>query len=54
VKKEAIEEKCHGNDIDDARGLLGKAINEFTSMGHSGFQRWQQSLLLEHASEDVM
>jgi len=27
--------------------------NEFASMGRSGFQSWQQSLLLEHASEDV-
>jgi len=51
VKKEMQGEKC--GDINDARGLLGKAITDLTCMAHSGIQSWQQSLLLEHASPDV-
>jgi len=33
--------------------MIGKAINEFTSMARSGFESWQQSIFLQHASDDV-
>jgi len=48
-----VGNKCHCSDIDDARGLLGKAIDDLVSMACSGFQSWQQLILLEHASKGV-
>jgi len=54
VKKEQTEEKHrHDSGIDDARVMIGQALNDLASMAHSGFASWQQSLLLEHASDTV-
>ncbi len=56
MKKELPEDKpCHGGrDIDDARSLIGQALNDLASMAHAGFQSWQQSMLsLEHASDSM-
>jgi len=33
------------------RVLIGQALNDLASMACSGFKSWQQSLLLEHASD---
>jgi len=55
MKKELPEDKpCHGGrDIDDARSLIGQALNDLASMACAGFQSWQQSMLLEHASDSM-
>jgi len=39
--------------LDNAKNIIGKAINEFTSMACSGFESWQQSIFLQHASDDM-
>jgi len=56
VKKEKVADDTvapRENDTAEARSLLGKALNDFTSMARSGFQSWHQSMMLQHASENV-
>ncbi len=54
VKKESTGEKHnHDSGADDARMMIGRALNDLASMARSGFQSWQQSMLLEHASDSV-
>jgi len=42
VKKELPEDKLHhgGMEIDDARSLIGQALNDLASMACAGFQSW--------------
>jgi len=54
VKKEPTGDKHHHNGtVDDARMMIGRVLNDLASMARSGFESWQQSLLLEHASDSV-
>jgi len=54
IKKEPTGDKFHHDGfIDDARIMIGQALNDLTSLAHSSFESWQQSLLLEHTSNNV-
>jgi len=54
IKKELPEDKPHhGSNMDDAQSMIGRALNDLASMACTGFQSWQQSMLLEHASKSV-
>jgi len=54
IKKELLEDKpCHGSNEYYAQSLIGQGLNDLASMACAGFQTWQQSMLLEHASESV-
>ena len=46
-------EKHHHNGVDDAQMMIVQALNELASMAHSGFESWQQSMLLEHAIDSM-
>jgi len=48
-------EKHHhsSSGVDDARIMIGQALNDLTSMAHSEFKSWQQPILVEHASDTM-
>jgi len=53
VKKESAQGDSHPGADNVTRGILGKALDEFAFMARSGLASWQQSMLLQHASDSV-
>ncbi len=54
MKKEMQGKTHHGvNNADNVRGIIGKALDDFSSMVHSDLASWQQSMMLQHASNSV-